>query len=138
MHLIVSRRTMLPSAVDWSEFHVWSFLVSDVEKTHHKNALRLGVELNCSSCVANRLPPKDRKLRVRFKLWLDAPLWATMAYLHCRIRTLFRLYKLSVYIALCRSFLTAQSQIQIPILTANYRNGIGILVHTRVRLPQCK
>ena len=67
MHLIVSRRTMLPSAVDWSEFHVWSFLVSDVEKTQHKNALRLGVELNCSSCMANRLPPKDRKLRVRFK-----------------------------------------------------------------------
>ena len=36
------------------------------------------------------------------------------------------------YIALCRSFQTAQSQIQIPILTANYRNGIGI----EVRLPQ--
>ena len=34
------------------------------------------------------------------------------------------------YIALCRSFHTAQSQIQIPILTVNYRNGIRIRVHT--------
>ena len=38
------------------------------------------------------------------------------------------------YIALCRSFQTAWSRIQIPILTANYRNGIGI----RVRVPQCR
>ena len=30
------------------------------------------------------------------------------------------------YIAQCRSFHTTQSHIQIPILTANYRNGIGI------------
>ena len=36
------------------------------------------------------------------------------------------------YIALCRSVHTAQSQIQIPILPANYRNGIGIQVCTRV------
>ena len=42
------------------------------------------------------------------------------------------------YIELCRSFHTAMSQIQIPILTTNYRNGIGIRTHTRVRLPQCK
>ena len=42
------------------------------------------------------------------------------------------------YIALSRSFHAAQSQIQIPILTASYRNGIGIRVHTRVRLQQCK
>ena len=32
----------------------------------------------------------------------------------------------------------ARSQIQITILTANYRNGIGIRVRTRVRLSQCK
>ena len=34
--------------------------------------------------------------------------------------------KPSGYIGLYRSFHTAQSQIQIPILTANYKNGIGI------------
>ena len=32
----------------------------------------------------------------------------------------------------------AQSQIQIPIQTANYWNGIGIRVRTQVRLLQCK
>ena len=47
-------------------------------------------------------------------------------------------FKLNSYIALCRSFHTVWSQIQIPIPTANYRNGIGIRVCTRVRLPQCK
>ena len=39
--------------------------------------------------------------------------------------------KPSGYIALRRSFHAAHNQIQIPILTANYRNGIGI----RLRLP---
>ena len=34
------------------------------------------------------------------------------------------------YIALCRSFHTLHSQIPIPILTANYRNGIGVRVRT--------
>ena len=38
--------------------------------------------------------------------------------------------------ALSRSFHNAQSQIQIQILNANYRKGIGIRVCTRVR--QCK
>ena len=42
------------------------------------------------------------------------------------------------YIALCRCFQTVRSKNQIPILTANYRNGIRIRVHTRVRLRQCK
>ena len=30
------------------------------------------------------------------------------------------------YIVLCRNFHTAQTQIQIPILTDNYRNGIRV------------
>ena len=81
---------MLPSAVDWSEFHVWSFLVSDVEKTQHKNALRLGVELNCSSCMVNRLPPKDRKLRVRFKFRLDAIFLSDNCFLWDSMCTEFR------------------------------------------------
>ena len=42
------------------------------------------------------------------------------------------------YIALCKSFHTARSQIQIPILTANYKNGIGVRVRIWVRLSQCK
>ena len=46
--------------------------------------------------------------------------------------------KPSAYIAQCRRFHTVQSQIQIPVLTVNYRNGIGIQVRTRVRLPQCE
>ena len=37
------------------------------------------------------------------------------------------------YIALCRYFHIARSQIQIPILTANYRNGIEIRVHPAMR-----
>ena len=35
-------------------------------------------------------------------------------------------YKRNDYIALSRSFHTAESQIQIQILNANYRNGIGV------------
>ena len=46
--------------------------------------------------------------------------------------------KSNAYIVLCRSFHTARSQIHIPILTVCYRNGIGIWVRNRVRLPQCK
>ena len=46
--------------------------------------------------------------------------------------------KPSGYIAQCRSFHIAQSPIQIPILTVNFRNGIGIRVRTRVHLPQCE
>ena len=38
------------------------------------------------------------------------------------------------YIILCKSFHTARSQIRNLILTANYRNGLGIRVRTRVRL----
>ena len=38
------------------------------------------------------------------------------------------------YVTLCRSFHTAGSQIQIPILTANCTNGIRIRVRTQVRL----
>ena len=33
---------------------------------------------------------------------------------------------------------TLHSQIQIPILTPNYRKGIGIRARTQVRLLQCK
>ena len=40
------------------------------------------------------------------------------------------------YIVLCRHFHIARSQIQIPILNANYRNGIAIRVRTRVHLLQ--
>ena len=36
-----------------------------------------------------------------------------------------------------QNFHTAWSQIQIPIQTANYRNGIGIWVRTKVHLSQC-
>ena len=62
-----------------------------------------------------------------------------MAYLYCRTDSESDLdSNPNGYIALCTSFHTTQSQIQIPIPTANYRNGIGIRVHTRVRLPQCK
>ena len=46
--------------------------------------------------------------------------------------------KPNVYTALCRSLHIAQSQIQIPILTVNYRNRIGSRVRNRVRLPQFK
>ena len=42
------------------------------------------------------------------------------------------------YIALYKSFHTVQSQIQIPFLTVNYRNGIGIWVRTRLCIVQCK
>ena len=64
---------MLPSAVDWSEFHVWSFLLSDVENAQRKNAQRTGdasalqqpAATDCAACRANRLPPKDRKIKVR-------------------------------------------------------------------------
>ena len=40
------------------------------------------------------------------------------------------------YILLRRTFHTAQSQIQIPILTANYSNGIGI--GTRIGFRICE
>ena len=63
-----------------------------------------------------------------------------MAYLHFQIRTRIQTWiwtsKANGYIALCRSFHT--THIQIPILTANYRNGIWIRVRTRVRPLQCK
>ena len=65
-----------------------------------------------------------------------------MAYLYCRIRTRIqtRIWtpKPNGYIILCRGFRTAWSEIQIQILTVNYRNGIGIQVGHWVCLPQCK
>ena len=42
------------------------------------------------------------------------------------------------YIAIYGSFHTARSQIQIQILSANYKDGTGIRVNTRVRLLQRK
>ena len=42
------------------------------------------------------------------------------------------------YIVLCRIFHTAQSQIEIPILTANYRNGIGIRIRIWIYVNENK
>ncbi len=57
------------SAVDWSEFHVWNYLISDIQKSQHKRDHRMGVQthtdLTCSQCMLSRLPQKDRKLQVR-------------------------------------------------------------------------
>ena len=61
-----------------------------------------------------------------------------MVYLHCRIRTWDSDSKPNGYIVLCRTSHIEESPIQIPILTANYRNEIGIQVHTWVRLCKCK
>ena len=66
-----------------------------------------------------------------------------IAYLYCWIRTQIQTCirtpnPMATMHYICRSFHIAQSQIQILILTANYRKGIGIWVHTRLYLSQCK
>ena len=48
-------------------------------------------------------------------------------------------YKPNGYFVLCRkTFHTARSLIQIPILTANYRNGIGIGIRIGIQICECK
>ena len=42
------------------------------------------------------------------------------------------------YIVLYRTFHTVQSQIQIAILTANYRNEIEIRIRIRIQICECK
>ena len=42
------------------------------------------------------------------------------------------------YIVLGRTFHTTQSQIQTPILTANYRIDIGIMIKVRICICECK
>ena len=47
--------------------------------------------------------------------------------------------KTNSYIVLCRIYHIIRSQIQIPILTANYRNGIGgIGTRIGIRICECK
>ena len=45
--------------------------------------------------------------------------------------------KLNDHIVLCRPFHTAWSQIQISIITANYRNGGGIWISIRIWICEC-